>query len=301
MSHFCDTEQWMAAYLDGRLAQGELREYETHLAECSRCRAELDAMRAELDEMGLGLAAREVIAERAASPGVGDRVGGVARFAARAAQSLRVRPATLTAAVVVAVALVVAAFSVLPRLVPSWDPDLRRGEANVRTILATADLGELRLVGGAERPIERTSRLRGAGAPSNKIFAQTEAAFRKTLVHHPDNYVAYDMLGDLYLTEGEADRAATAYRSALLIKPNDPALLNDLAVALFRGGDLILSREYLERAFAAVDAPPEICYNLAMVWRASGNREEMKRYLRLYIMKDRSSPWAVKAHHILNE
>ncbi len=304
MSHFCDTEQWMAAYLDGRLAQGELREYETHLAECSRCRAELDAMRAELDEMGLGFAAREAIAQRAASAGVGERVGILGRLAARAAQSLRFRPGTLkaaTALAAVAVVLLVAAFSILPRLVPSWDPDLRRGEANLRTILATADLGDLRLVGGAERPVERTSRLRGAARPSKKIFAQTEAAFQKTLVRHPDNGAAYDMLGDLYLAEGEADRAATAYRSALLIRPGDPAFLNDLAVALFRGGDLMLSREYLERAFAAVDAPTEICYNLAMVWRASGDREEMKRYLRLYIVKDRSSPWAVKARRILNE
>jgi tetratricopeptide (TPR) repeat protein len=300
MKHFCDTEQWMAAYLDGRLAQGELREYETHVAGCSRCRAELEAMRAELEEMGLGLAAREAIARRAASAGVEAGNGALTGFIARAARALRARPAALAAASSAA-ALLVAAFFILPRVIPSLDADLRRGEANVQRILATTDLGDLRLVGGASRPVAHTGAVRGAVAPSRTIFTQTEAALQKTLVRRPNSSVAYDRLGDLYVAEGEADRAATAYRSALLIKPDDPALLNDLAVALFRGGDLMLSREYLERASAAVDAPVEIWYNLAMVWRASGNREEMKRYLRLYLEKDPHSPWAGKARRILDE
>ena len=298
MSRYCDAEQWMAAYLDGRLAGEELRKYETHLVQCSRCRAELDAVRAELEEMGLGLAARKAIAERAARAGIEVRKGSQPSLIARAAWALKTRRAALAGAAAV---LIIAALTILPRVIPSWDPDLRRGEANVRTILATADIGDLRLAGGAERPVEHTRRLRGAVHPGTKIFTQTESSLQKSLIRHPDSYAAYDLLGDLYLAENQADRAATAYRSALLVRPDDPALLNDLAVALFRGGDPVLAREYLERASAAVDAPVETWYNLAMVWRASGNREEMKRCLGLYLEKDPSSPWAAQARRILNE
>jgi tetratricopeptide (TPR) repeat protein len=304
MNRFCGDEQSMAAYLDSRLAQEELREYETHLAECSRCRSELDVVRAELEEMGLGPAVREALAERAGAAAPGGRSGVLGRFIMPASEFFGIRPGALKAAgavAVVAAAILVAAVSILPRVVPSWNPDLRRGESDVRAILASEDIGDLRLVDGAPRPHERAGALRGAAQPDARVFGRAEAALQKALVRHPESSAAYNMLGDLYVAEGEADRAATAYRNALLIRPDDPAILNNLAVAVYRAGDLALARGYLERASAAVDAPAEIWYNLAMVWRASGNREEMKRCLGLYLEKDRSSPWAAQARRILNE
>lgn len=299
-----DNGVWLAAYLDRTLDAGERRSCEEHLAECARCRAELIAIEAELDEMGLNRAAREAIARRATRAGGGERGSSIISFVSRTIAALRVRGRMATAAAAifgVAIVAIVALALILPRLVPSWDPDLRRGKANLVGILAAADIGDMRLAGRAANAAEDSPRLRGAGAPGREAFDRTEALLQKALLRRPGNSEAYRMLGDLYLAGGEPHRAANVYRRALLRRPDDPALLNNLAVALFRSGELEASREALERASKGMDAPVEICYNLAVMWRESGDREEMKRYIELYLAKDRVSPWALKAQRMLSE
>ncbi|MCX5752453.1 MAG: tetratricopeptide repeat protein [Candidatus Krumholzibacteria bacterium] len=303
MDHSCDNGTLLAAYLDRTLDVGERRSCEEHLAKCARCRAELIAIDAELEEMGLNRAAREALSRRAIG-GRGERGSSLVLFVSRAIAGLRARGRSATAAAAiacVAIAAIVAGAVMLPRLVPSWDPDLRRGKANLVGILAEADIGDMRLAGRTAISAEYPTRLRGAGAPVMETFDRTEALLQKALLRHPENSEAYRMLGDLYMAGGEPHRAANVYRRALLRRSDDPALLNDLAVALFRSGELAGSREALERAFKGVDAPVEICYNLAVVWRESGDREEMKRYIELYLAKDRISPWAVKAQRMLSE
>jgi len=304
MDRFCEDKQRLMEYLDGRLTDEERRDYEMHLSDCPRCRSELLAMHAELNELGLSRVAREALARRAASELAGERTTAAERILAGIKAFLPVRNRRLaTAASVAALAavIVIAGALFLPKLVPSWDPDLRRGKANLGAILAAADIGDLRLVGGAPSPLERRAPLRGASASASTVFNRTEALLQKAALRHPEDYRAHKLLGDLYLAEGEAERAGNAYRRALLMKQGDPGLLNNLAVAVFRTGDVEESRAYLEQAFTSVDAPAEICYNLAVVWRETGNRDEMKRYLKLYLDKDRGSPWANEARRILTE
>lgn len=304
MDRQCDNGTRLAAYLDRRLDAAERRSCEEHLAACARCRAELVAIETELNELGLGRAAREAMARRAGRADGVERGSSAISFVSGALAALRARgrPARAAAAIsAAAVVAVVAGALILPRLVPSWDPDLRRGKANLAGILAAVDMGDMRLLGQAAYSAEGAPRLRGAGAPGKETFDRTEALLQKALLRRPENGEAYRMLGDLYLAGGEPHRAANVYRRALLRRPDDPALLNDLGVALFRSGEIAASREVLERAFTDVDAPAEICYNLAVMWRESGDREEMKRCIELYLAKDRVSPWAVKAQRMLSE
>jgi tetratricopeptide (TPR) repeat protein len=303
MNRYCDDRVWIASYLDRTLDAAERRSCEEHLSVCSRCRAELVAIEAELREMGLGRPAHEAIARRAARAAEGGRCPAIASLATRAIESLRPRgraAAALAAISCAAIALVALAL-VAPRLVPSWDPDLRSGKADVARMLAATDFGELRLAGQPSGPADGGPVRRGAGTPGREAFDRAEASIQKALLRRPENGAAYGALGRLYLAGGEPERAANAYRRALLRSPDDPGLMNDLAVALFRSGDVEGARETLERAFMGVDAPAEICYNLAVVWRESGDREEMKRYIELYLAKDRISPWAVKARAMLSE
>jgi tetratricopeptide (TPR) repeat protein len=304
MTRKCDNGAWLAAYLDRALDAGERRSCEEHLAECARCRAELVAIEAELEEMGLDRAAREALSRRAIRALGGERGSSIASFVSGTIAGLRARGRMATAAAAisgVAIVTVVALALILPRIVPSWDPDLRRGRADLAGILAATEIGDMRLAGRMADPAEDSSRFRGAGTPGKEAFGRTEASLQKALLRHPENGETYRMLGDLYLAGGEPQRAANLYRRALIRRPDDPALLNDLAVALFRSGETEASREALERAFKGVEAPAEICYNLAVIWRESGDREEMKRYIELYLTRDRVSPWAVKARRMLSE
>jgi tetratricopeptide (TPR) repeat protein len=304
MDRYCDDGVWIAAYLDRTLGVAERLSCEEHLAKCPRCRAELVAIEAELDEMGLHRSVREAMARRAIRARGVERGSPIISFVSGAIAALRARGRMTAAAAAVsgvAVVAVVVFALILPRLVPSWDPDLRRGEANLAGILAAADIGDMRLAGRTTNSAEDSPRIRGAEASGKETFDRTEALLQKAMLRRPENSEAYRMLGDLYLAGREPRRAANVYRRALLRQPGDPALLNNLAVALFRSGELDASREALESAFKVVDAPVEICYNLAVIWRESGDREEMKRYIELYLARDRVSPWAVKAQRMLSE
>jgi hypothetical protein len=180
----CDNGALLAAYLDRTLDAGERRSCEEHLAECARCRAELVAIEVELEEMGLNRAAREAIARRAIRARAGERSSSIASFISRTIAGLRARGRMATAAAAisgVAIVAVVAFALILPRLVPSWDPDLRRGNANLAGILTGVDIGDMRLAGrtanaAEDSPSQRRRGARERGIRSDRGIAPESAA-----------------------------------------------------------------------------------------------------------------------------
>lgn len=50
MFDFCDNEEWLAAYLEGRLSREERCGYEKHIAVCAHCLTALLRTKRELDE-----------------------------------------------------------------------------------------------------------------------------------------------------------------------------------------------------------------------------------------------------------
>lgn len=76
--------------------------------------------------------------------------------------------------------------------------------------------------------------------------------------------VAFDRLGD-------ATRAEEAYRAALAVSPDNPVVLNNLALSRAMANDLKGARELLQRAVAVSRADVRVRQNLALVYALSGN------------------------------
>ena len=76
--------------------------------------------------------------------------------------------------------------------------------------------------------------------------------------------VAYDRLGD-------AARAEETYRGALEVSPDNPVILNNLALSRAMANDLKGARELLQRAVAIGRADVRVRQNLALVYALSGN------------------------------
>ena len=76
--------------------------------------------------------------------------------------------------------------------------------------------------------------------------------------------VAYDRLGD-------SAKAEEAYRAALGISPNNPVVLNNLALSRVLANDLAGARELLQRAVASSRSDVRVRQNLALLYALSGN------------------------------
>ncbi len=76
--------------------------------------------------------------------------------------------------------------------------------------------------------------------------------------------VAYDRLGD-------SAKAEESYRAALGISPNNPVVLNNLALSRVLANDLAGARELLQRAVDSSRADVRVRQNLALLYALSGN------------------------------
>jgi tetratricopeptide (TPR) repeat protein len=286
MSDICGNEEWLAAYLDKRLPPHERGLFEMHLSRCPRCLAELLAAKAELDEMKAGEPESSV------------------RRAFRFAPSFlsrRIRVTPLAAAFSVAAAVICAGALFLSIRSAARDRDVESARGNVSRILASVDIGRMRLSGGPERPFSQPVVYRGAEQLEGAAFDRTEKSLKAALAKRANDWRLYASLGDLYMAGNQIERAETFYEQALARKPGDARLLNDRAAAAYRLGKFDLSRRDLERAVAADSTRLEALYNLAVLYRETGDRVNMKRCFRLYLRKDPSSPWAERAKAIESE
>jgi hypothetical protein len=282
MSDICRNEEWLAAYLDKRLPTQERSLFEMHLSHCPNCLAELIATKAELDEMNAGES--EALATRTCSR-----------------EPRRIRFAPLTAALSLAALVICAGAFFLSIRSAVRDREVESARGNVSRILAAAEIGRMRLSGGPERPVSHGLVYRSAEERGGDAFGRTEKDLKASLAKRGNDWRLYALLGDLYMTDNQIERAETFYGQALARKPGDARLLNDRAAAAYRLGKFDLSRRDLERALAADSTRIEALYNLAVLCRETGDRVNSKRYLDSYLRKDPSSPWAERAKNLMSE
>tara|TARA_B100001939_G_C16947375_1_gene620841 strand:+ start:3059 stop:5884 length:2826 start_codon:yes stop_codon:yes gene_type:complete len=97
---------------------------------------------------------------------------------------------------------------------------------------------------------------------------------------HPDDLLASSVLGDLYLSRENYSLAIAQYNRVLKHKPDQPAILNNLAWTLYKQGNIDRA---LERIRRARDIAPGAAYLLdteAMILQAKGYHKEAVRQLR---------------------
>jgi tetratricopeptide (TPR) repeat protein len=95
----------------------------------------------------------------------------------------------------------------------------------------------------------------GAVYDKQKRFADAEAAFKQLLAKDPDNAPALNYLGYMLADRGERlDESVSLLKKALAIDPENGSYLDSLGWAYFKGNQLDLARQNLERAATQLPA-----------------------------------------------
>ncbi|HEY1848584.1 MAG TPA: tetratricopeptide repeat protein [Opitutaceae bacterium] len=68
------------------------------------------------------------------------------------------------------------------------------------------------------------------------VYIEPEVLWHTTLERNPGSWMAYQNLGGVFLSRGDAFQAAAKFRKALEIRPGDPEVLNELGVATMQLG-----------------------------------------------------------------
>jgi tetratricopeptide (TPR) repeat protein len=257
MDDYCDREDWLAAYLDRTVSERERVRIEKHLATCSKCLSELIAAKSELDDIaesvpglrraqGSGitrlLAAR--IATSWAGPTGSRRIGRLARLT------------LLSASISTALALVIGVSFLLYLDTHAYDPDYREAVHLLQDIMSVSRIGPLRLSDGRREPSAGGNPLRSGESLHRNIAFQTERELQRALNRYPGDHEILTALGHLYISIGQPERAETYYENALLIRPHDPRILNNIAVAAYRRGEPSRALEHLVQAGHMDNTPP---------------------------------------------
>jgi tetratricopeptide (TPR) repeat protein len=114
----------------------------------------------------------------------------------------------------------------------------------------------------------------GRDAAAAKDWLNAIQSFEKATALDPMQHVVWGNLADAYLarkSEGDVDKAITAYAKAVEIKPDDPAYHNNYALALAQGKKFDQAQVELTRA-AQIDplSAGKYFYNLGAVYVNTG-------------------------------
>jgi Flp pilus assembly protein TadD len=166
----------------------------------------------------------------------------------------------------------------------------------MRAVIAEAD-------GDAERVHESHATIAGLGRARLGLakflmragrFDEAETALAKHLTDHPDDAVAWNQRGVCLVKRGLWREAVEALKKAAVLRPKDPGILNNLAVALAstdRGG------EALKRLAAArrIAEDPRILLNEAVLQERAGDRPKARETISRVVHIAPEHPEAVAA------
>jgi tetratricopeptide (TPR) repeat protein len=300
MDDYCNREDWLAAYLDKTVSGRELIRIEQHLATCSKCLSELIAAKTELDD----IAATDPELHRERGLGfISSRATGHAASSAAAADSPNIprlfRFPILSASISAALALVIGISFLHLIDTREYDPDYKEAMYLLHNIMSVSRIGPLRLSDGRREPPSGTNSLRSGGSLHRNLAVRTEGRLRRSLNRYPGDHAILTALGHLYISTGQPERAEIYYENALLLKPRDPSILNNIAVAAYRRGEPSRALEHLVQAEHLDNPPPETMYNIAVLYGESNKMELQQSYLRLFLELDGTSPWAERARKLI--
>jgi Flp pilus assembly protein TadD len=88
---------------------------------------------------------------------------------------------------------------------------------------------------------------------------------RRAIELQPADWTLYSALGVAYDQQSDQPNAKLAYQHALVLKPGEPAILNNFAMSRMLAGDRIAARTLLLQAQASGSTDPKIARNLALL------------------------------------
>jgi Flp pilus assembly protein TadD len=96
----------------------------------------------------------------------------------------------------------------------------------------------------------------------------------------PESWEAHSTLGVVHDYQGRHADALKAYEAALKISPNNPSILNNLALSQAVSGDLSTAIATLEKANDQPKASPQVRQNLALLLAIKGDAAAAERFAR---------------------
>jgi Flp pilus assembly protein TadD len=97
----------------------------------------------------------------------------------------------------------------------------------------------------------------------------------------PENWQVHSALGIAYDLQNDPVRAKGAYNKALTLSPNNPLVLNNLAISFAQTGALEEAIKTLGRVPNLAHAKPQIRQNLALFYGIKGDLKKAESYARL--------------------
>lgn len=98
--------------------------------------------------------------------------------------------------------------------------------------------------------------------------------YRYALAVNPDNYMALNQMGYLYMSSGNCRDAVPYFNNSLLRLSAQPRALNNLGLCLWQDGNPAAAVPLLEEAIRLDHAPAGTYYNLGLVLQELGRRSE---------------------------
>ncbi|RPI78833.1 MAG: tetratricopeptide repeat protein [Desulfobacteraceae bacterium] len=121
-----------------------------------------------------------------------------------------------------------------------------------------------------------------AAKQSNGDLEAVQNLYRELLVRDPLNLEALYCLGVIQLSTGQPGAAVAAFQKALALKPENPAILNNLALAYKGVRNFSSARSSLEQALTLEPGAVRVRFNLANLLRETGHEPEaIEQYLRV--------------------
>ncbi len=96
-----------------------------------------------------------------------------------------------------------------------------------------------------------------------------EEFLRRAIQLQASDWTFYSALGVAYDEQGDNKSAKAAYQRALVLKPGEPAILNNYALSRMAAGDLVSARQIIAQAQAAGGNDPTIAHNVSLVMESS--------------------------------
>jgi len=88
---------------------------------------------------------------------------------------------------------------------------------------------------------------------------------RRAIQLQPNDWSLYSAMGVAYDQQGDQPQAKIAYERALILKPGEPAILNNYAMSRMLAGDNVTARALMLQAKASGSTDPKIARNLALL------------------------------------